>query len=134
MANQLQFTVEGQVVDTAVVGSISQVLDTISRQSVNIEQPSDSIYRDSFLADETTEANLTLTIPLPAVVFVVNRDDPATGNTLLIGPAVAGPALARFIEVPVGFPFALFVLDSTATLRYKSLVAPVPFYVRAWSI
>lgn len=133
MANRLEINIDGQVLDTAVLTG-SNVLDTINRMAIAVDQPGDNIHRSSYVADNVAEADLVLptTIPLPAVVLVLSRE-PAGGNTLLIGPKVAG-VLARFVEVPAGFPIALFVLDNTATLRYKSLVAPVPFYLRAWSI
>lgn len=127
MADRLEVNLDGQVLNAG------SVLDTISRRTIALDLAEDKAERQPLTADETTEANVTLTVPLPAVVLITNRDP---DNILLIGPAVAGPAIQRFIEVlpSTTWNIALFVLDSTATLRYKSLVAPVNFDLRAWPI
>lgn len=132
MTDRFEFGYDGQVLDTVT----NEVLDTISRKAVAVDLSEDRIVRQSLTADNVTEANAVLGVTLPAVVLVVNRDP---DNALLIGPAVAGPALQRFVYVPpqatiTSINFAFFVLDATATLRYKSLVAPVNFYLRAWPI
>lgn len=95
MANQLTFSIDGQVTDTV----LNQILDTISRYQITLDQPGDNIFRSNLVADNAAGANVAFpaTLPLPALVLVVNRD--AT-NDLLIGPAVAGPAIARFVQIP----------------------------------
>ena len=131
MADLLQVNIDGQVVDTG--STPSEVLDKISRRALSVELSEDKISYQSLTADDVTEANATIGVTLPAVVLVVNRDP---SNILLIGPAVTGPALQRFIKVmpTTSWPIALFVLDDTVTLRYKSLGAPVNFFLRAWPI
>lgn len=124
MSNVLTIGIDGQVVN-----SDQDVLDTISRKVYPLTQADDQIWRDTITADNVTENDLTIPQTNPGYVLVTNRDGT---NDLLIGPNVAG-SLARFIEVPPG-KIALFPIDATATLRYKSLGAPVVFDVRAWSL